>query len=188
MDRLRSFLLWDDPQVDGAAVDGLFLGGFPVVHAPTVGDDSGAGLELPEELGPQPQVDGGQQVESDHGGVVNVGIEQIVFFELHQGFDARLAGVFAGFLDKFGIDVDAHSARAVILGGGDDDAPVAAAEVIDDVAPGNAGEPEHAVDDGIRAANVGDIGTMPGLVFLLGRGAGDDKQGGGELTESHNGL
>ena len=72
-------------------------------------DHAGAGLEIVEELGPKPQVDVGQQVEGDHGGVVDVGLEEVVFFELHQGFDARLAGVFAGMfvLATFVIVIDA---------------------------------------------------------------------------------
>jgi hypothetical protein len=88
-----------------------------------------------------------------------------------------------------GIDVDAHAVRAVFSGGGDDDRAIAGAQVIDGVVLGNAGEFEHGVHDDIRCANKG--GVRRTLLFglaVLGGGARDDNQGGGQLMESHVNL
>ena len=46
-----------------------------------------------------------------------------------------------------GIDIDADSARAERRGGGDDDAPVARAEVVHDVGRTDRRQPQHAIDD-----------------------------------------
>ena len=69
----------------------------------------------------------------------------------HLAGDAVLRGVLVGFLDPLRVDVDADGARAE-LGRGDDDAAVAAPEVVDHVVGADLRGLEHRVDDQLRAS------------------------------------
>ncbi len=89
--------------------------------------------QLAQQLRPKAEVDLGREVESDHRGHAHVGGEEVLLHERDPVGDAGAGGVLTGFADALGVEIDADAARAVLLGGGDHDAPVAAAEIVDDV-------------------------------------------------------
>src|SRR5262249_33743988 len=85
----------------------------------------------------------------------------------------------------FGVDVDSDAFGAVGLGCRDDDAAVAAAEVVDCVASLDVGELEHAVDDWIGA---GDKGNVEMRRSGLGGGEGPGKKDAGGNGKAHRNL
>jgi hypothetical protein len=159
-------------------LDGDRLDGFPVAHVVVVGHDAGPRLELAQELGPQPQVHVGQQVQRDHGRVLDVGLEQVLLEELHAVGDALPGRVRPGFRDPVGIDVDAHAARAEPLGGRDGDPTVARPEVVEDVVLADPGDLQHLVDDALARRHVRHLGLLverfERLRHRRGRGEGED--------------
>ena len=139
------------PEIDAAAVDDLFALGLPIAHIEAVRDDPRAGLQLLQQLRLEALVDVGKQVERDDGGVRDVRFEQVVLLELDLVFDVGAFGVGARLLNPLGIDIHADALRAVVFRGRDDDAAIAAAEIVDGVARFDAGEFQHAVDHRIGA-------------------------------------
>jgi anti-sigma B factor antagonist len=74
----------DGPQQDSRAIHGIGLLRLPVAHAEFVGDHPRSRLQFLKQLRTKFQIGRRQQVQHDHGGLVNVRIEQIVAFEFHQ--------------------------------------------------------------------------------------------------------
>jgi hypothetical protein len=68
--------------------------------------------------------------------------------------DAGLFNIGAGLRDQVGIDVEADGARAFFCGG-DDDATVAGAEIVNHIAFLDAGKLDHFVDDDLRRRHEG---------------------------------
>ena len=64
--------------------------------------------------------------------------------------DVRLPRAFLALVDEVVVELDADRARAELARGGDHDAPVARAQVVDDVVRADAREPQHLVDDDLR--------------------------------------
>src|ERR1019366_3851790 len=90
---------------------------------------AGTHFQVLEKLGAQLEVDVRQEVERHDGGIVEVGIEQVLLDEPHAVGDAGLACILLGFFDSVGVDVDAGAAGdAELLGGHDHDAAVTASE------------------------------------------------------------
>ena len=111
-----------------------------------MGDDAGAGLQLAEQARAQLHIDGLKQIEADHGGLADIDAEQIFLAEVDHVFDPGPAGELHGVGDPQGVDVDADAARVAIAGGGDDDASVAAAEIIQTIAGADACQAQHGLD------------------------------------------
>ena len=72
----------------------------------------------------------GERRERDHGGVANVCDEEILVQKADAIGDVCLTRVLTALGDAHGIDIDADAARPELLGRGDDDAPVAAPEIV----------------------------------------------------------
>src|SRR2546421_9411824 len=141
--------------------------GLPVAHRERVRRDARAGLEA-EQLWPELQVDVRQQEHGDDGRLREIGLEEIGLHELHAVGDARRARVVPGELDHVRVVLDAHRPRAA-LRRGDHGAPVARAEVDDEVLRRHARHVEHLVDHGLWRRHPDDVlARLPdfGLVGL----------------------
>jgi hypothetical protein len=84
-----------------------------------------------------------------------------------------------GFAAEIGHDLDAYGADTVDASGGDHDAAVAAAEVVDDVTGLDAARLEHLLDEGCGRGNSRtEVLGRPELLGETGkRGGYDDKRG-----------
>ena len=126
---------------------GLDLFGLPAGDGVVVADDAALRPELGLEDGPHEVVRFGEEVEADDRRLGDVGLGGVHADELDQAFDAGGLGVALRFLDHGLVDVDPHAAGPVAAGGRDNDAAVAAADVVEDVLVRDLGQLEHAVDD-----------------------------------------
>src|SRR4029453_11125113 len=106
----------------------------PVAHVEVVRDDPRAGSELAEQLRPQAKVQLGRQVQRHHGGLAEVGLEQIARPERHAIGDAGPAGRLHALGHQLRIDLDADAPRAEVARRRDHHAAVARAQIVDDVA------------------------------------------------------
>src|ERR1019366_2457209 len=150
--------LGDGPEVYDPPVYIHFLVGLPLAHVELVGDNAGTHFQVLEKLRAKLEVDVRQEVERHDGGIVEVGIEQVLLDEPHAVGDAGLACILLGFFDSVGVDVDACAAGdAELLGGHDHDAAVTAAEVVQDVAFLDFAELEHSLHHRRGRGNVGDV-------------------------------
>ena len=91
----------------------------------------------------------GQQEHRDYGGLRKIGLEEVGLHERRLVGDALLRGVALRQRDHVRVVLDAEGARAA-LGGGDDGAPVAGAEVHHEVRRRDLGEVEHLVHQRLR--------------------------------------
>jgi len=73
-----------------------------------------------EEPGAQAQVHLGREVEGNHGGLAEIGHEDVLLEKARAVAHASAPGVLQGLRDQIGIELDAHPARAKITRGGDD--------------------------------------------------------------------
>src|SRR5262249_45297130 len=122
-----------------------------------------------------------EHVGHHHGGPLEVRhLEGVALTDLDELADPGLLDVRTGLLDADGVDVDADAAGAVFLGGGDHDAAVAAAEVEDDVFPGDLGQFEHFVHHVLGGGDVDDLAG--GGVLAAGAQVHD-----GAFTAAHGG-
>jgi hypothetical protein len=64
-----------------------------------MGNDPGAGPELGQQLGPEPQVHGGQKIQRNDARLVEIGLEDVLFEKLDQMVDTGLGGVLLALLD-----------------------------------------------------------------------------------------
>src|SRR5205823_11506882 len=80
--------------------------------------------------------------------------------ELHQVFDSRPFRVDSRLLNAFGIDIDSNTFGAEIAGGGDYDAPIAAAEIINRIAFCDVRKPQQTIYYFIGARDIRHIGCM----------------------------
>src|SRR5690606_9512868 len=125
-------------EVDAAQLE--MLVGQPVSHVKGMRDDTRTGAQLMQQARAQLQIDSIQQIQGDNGGFGDVRREDIVFHEIDKVFHAHIACVLHGVGDTGRIDLDAYAARPEMPGGGHHDAPVAATEVVQYVAPTYAGK------------------------------------------------
>src|SRR5262245_34969798 len=95
---------------------------YPVQETEIVGDNTRTGPEMSEQPGLELFDEIWQQVERDHGGITNFGIERVALAKGHSVRYTGLARVLDAFGDKQRVDIDPESARAVVARGGDDDA------------------------------------------------------------------
>ena len=155
----------DDPVVNGVGSLGtLHLDdalGLPVPHVVVVRDDPGAGLQVPQQLGAEPEVHRGQEIQGDHGGLPDVGVEDVALDEAHAVGHASLPRVLVSLPDPPGIDVDARAPGAKSLGGGDDDPAIPGPEVVQHVALADAGDREHGCHHLVRGGDIGNFRTHP---------------------------
>jgi enoyl-[acyl-carrier protein] reductase/trans-2-enoyl-CoA reductase (NAD+) len=108
--------------------------------------DPRASLQL-LELGNQALRHARQDVERNHGRRRQIHGEDVLRLELHQVIDALLLGRASRLFDELLVDLVADAPRAVLLRGGDEDAPVTAAEVVDDVVLRHGRDLEHLLND-----------------------------------------
>ena len=109
---------------------------------------------------------------------MEIGLEEVLAAELHETRDVRLFRVLVRLLDALRIDVDAVGADAVALGGGDRNAAIARAEVVEHVALVHVGELEHRVDHLLRRRDEDDIGLLLGDRLRRGGSGGAGKEKG----------
>ena len=128
--------------------------GLPATHFEFERNHAGAGLELALELGPQRVVGFSHQVQRDDVGLAEVDVEHVAGDDLHLVLQTLAFGLLASEFDEAFGDLDADGACAEILGCGEHDAAVAAAEVVQEFAVPQAGRFEHFVDDGDRRDDV----------------------------------
>ena len=110
-----------------------------------------------QQDGAKADIETGEEVEGDDRGGGEVDVEQAGLEEPDAVADVGAAKVVVAFLDAQRVDVDADAAGAEVFGGGDDDAAVAAAEVIDHVVGADPCESEDRGDDGIGGRHVRDV-------------------------------
>ena len=115
----------------------------PVSHVPIVRDDAASGPELSQKLGSQARVHRRNQVKSDDRSAVQIGREQVRDLETHAGSHSGLVRMITGAPDQLRVEVNANAVSVKILRRHGHNASVPASEIVDDIAPGNAGEPQH---------------------------------------------
>src|SRR5581483_2931478 len=92
--------------------------------------------------------------QRDHGGGTHTGREDIFLEDFHAPIKAKLLDAFLGFFREPGVNLDAHGARAELLGRHDDDATVAGAKVINDIVGAHLCDLKHLFDDGPGSGDV----------------------------------
>ena len=136
------------------------------------------GFRSASSFGRSRRLSRGKQVERHHGGVGDVGVEQVLPDEPDPVRHARRAGVALAFGDPRGIDVDADAARAVAPRRGDHDPPVAGAEVVDDVVLPHAGELQHRRDRSVGRRHERDVERRCGLLGVRRKADEEARQSG----------
>ena len=134
--------------------DVRFAVGFPLGEAVVVRDDPRAGLQLREELGLELVHERRQEIHRDDARLADVGREDVAFTKRDAIGNAFAARQLAALRNELAVDLDADAARAPVAGGGDDDASIARAQVVDDVVRADRGKPQHFVDVEPRRWNV----------------------------------
>ena len=147
-----------------------------------MGHDSRSDLQVLEQLGTQFAIDLGQEVEGDERGIAEVGFEEIAEDEFGFVGDAGRLGVLVGLLDALGVDVIPRAARrSEFLNGHDDDASVAAPEIVVDIAGVGVAELEHGFHDFGRGRHIRHVLLDFGL---LGRKLGGCQEDAAESREN----
>src|SRR5262249_29724921 len=122
---------WNDPVVNRALAAGHgqldhFIG-LPIAHIEAVRHDAGTGFQFAEQFRTESQIHPRVQIDHHHGGLAQVGFEEVLRNEsdllAHTGF----SGVALAFLDSYGVDVNSDTACSVLAGRSDHDTPVATA-------------------------------------------------------------
>ena len=114
---------------------------------PVERDDPGSRFEFAAELRPKGQVHVRPQEQRDHGGCADVRVEEIPCDEADAG-DSLSSSELPRLVRAPGIDVVAYAAGALALRRRDEDAPIARAEVTDDVPGVDGCQIEHRRHDG----------------------------------------
>ena len=151
-----------DPEVDVPPVverrrDLDRLVGLPVAHLEAVRDEARARPELGQELGPEAQVDRGQEIHGDDRGIAEIRFEEVLLEEPDLAREPGRGRVVVALGDPDRIDVDAHGLDPEPLGRRDDDAAVTAAEVVEDIPRLDPGQAQHHVDDLRRGGHIGHV-------------------------------
>src|SRR6266849_5567992 len=119
-----------------------------------VGDDARSGRELAKQLRQKAAVERLEEEQRHHRGFADIGLEQVAAHEAHAVFDTGAARVVDRHAQRHGVDLDADAACSEVLRRGDDDAPVAAAQVVDHVLRARACELEHSQNRFVRAREI----------------------------------
>ena len=147
----------------------------PALDAVGIDDDARAGREL-QELGREASQVGRQEEKREHGRLREVRLEHVALHELGALGDSRRRGIAPRKRHHFGLVLDAERASAA-LGRGDHHAPVARAEVDDEVALGEGGEIEHPLDERVARRYPDDVLSRLAFVGLEAlRDGGRDKE------------
>jgi hypothetical protein len=115
------------------AADLESLRGRPVPQVEGVRDDARPGSELPQELGSQPAIEVGGQVERHDRGRGQIGLEEVLVAEAQAVGQPQPPGPLGALGHQGRIDLQADPSRTPVLRGRDEDAAVARPQVIDDV-------------------------------------------------------
>ena len=143
----------------------------PAANRKGVGHNPRANLEFLPEFGAQARVQLGQQIQGDDGGVAHVGGEQILLHYLDLVEQLLGLDVGLGVFEKVRFDFEADAARAALCGG-NHDACIAAAEVIDYIAGFHLGGVEHARDHAERSRFIHHVRAFAGREVLRLRRVG----------------
>src|SRR6266581_3773499 len=122
-----------------------------------------AGTQFRAEFRDEARGEPRQQVQHHHRRILDVDLEEIALHEFDAIGDRFALCPDPRHLDQLGLQLDADAARAEALRGGDHQAPVPRAEVVDDVIAADVGEFQHLVDDHPGRGNV----RARDVVFLL---------------------
>lgn len=134
--------------------------GRPVADAEAMRHDSRAWPQLRAQLRQQPPIQFGKEKQGHDRGFTQIGSKQIFVAELDQVLHAGLAGIAARAFDHSPIDLDADSARTVDSSGGNGNAAIAGAKIVDDVGRGHACKPKHRLDHVVRGWQVRNVSVM----------------------------
>lgn len=133
--------------------DGLF--GVPILKFEVVTDDTSAAFELLVKDGGEFGVGDGEQVDGEKVGFGVVLGEEVAFDDRGERVELLLFDALTALGDEGGVEFNADRAGAEFLGGREDDAAIAGAEVVDGFAALELTETEHAVDDFRRSRVIG---------------------------------
>ena len=111
----------------------------------------------------QLQVDLLQQIQGDHGGRCQVGLEQVLLPKLHLVGHARLARIGLALLDQRGVNFDPQAGRLKALGCKNDDASVARTQINHMVAALDASHAQHLQRHVVGGGDEGNFFTQMGL-------------------------
>ncbi len=95
-----------------------------------MGNDARARFQIFLEVRLHRFIKPGQHVESHDGCRRDIGFQCVLNPKLNQVTDTFRLGAFSSFVNQCPVHLDADAASAVLLGGADDDAAVAAAQVV----------------------------------------------------------
>ncbi len=149
-------------------------------------DDARARLELAQQLRQQAPVERLEEEQRHHRRFADVRFEQVAAHEAHAVLDPGAARAVQRHAQRRRVDLDAHAPRAELLCRGDDDAPVAAPQVVDHVLGSGFRQPEHFQDRCVGAREIwhlrvenrrDPVGEL-GVAELIKRGAaGEEREG-----------
>ncbi len=147
-------------------------------------NDARSRRELAQQLRQKTAVERLEEKERHHRRFADVRLEQVAAHEAHAVLDAGAARLVHRHAQRRGVDLDADAARAELLRRGDDDAPVAAAQVVDHVLRSGARELEHSQNRFVgareirhlRAEDRRDPVGEPGVAEPVERGAAGHEQ------------
>src|SRR5215471_17983457 len=88
---------------------------------------------------------------------MNIRLEEVIDFELYQGFDARLLCVGTRLPNKIRLDINSDSMGAILLGRRNHDAAIPAAEIVNGIAAFDLRHFEHGAHHLFRAGHEGRI-------------------------------
>ena len=144
-------------------------------------DDAGTGFELAQELRAHCEVQLWLEEQHDHCCFPNASCEEVFVQKPDSIGCTCLARVLSAFGNASGIDVDADAARVELARRSDDNAPVAAPQVVHDIAGLYLGQPQHGLDHVHRGGLVTHVGRAQyrrcGGRLLREAGAGDASRG-----------
>src|SRR5579884_239516 len=150
----------NNPEIQSPAIHLDRFIRFPVAHIEAVGDDAGPGLQLRKQPGFELLVDAWKQVQSDNSGWLDFGGEKVALYEPDLVLDAGFLSVLVRFFDALGIYIHAGGCSPELFRRHDDNAAIAAAEIVHHIALMNIGELEHLFDHFGRGWNEWDVGIM----------------------------
>src|SRR5262249_53173903 len=135
--------------------DGFDAGHLPSGHSEVERHDASGRLQVLLQIRAKPRVRTGQQIESDHVSRAEIDLQGVVVNDFyHRRQTQRIDLLQGGFAELLG-NFHAYGVRFEFLGGGDDDAAVPRAKIVDDFTRLDLRRFEHALDDDLGTWQVG---------------------------------
>src|SRR2546429_7159848 len=152
-----------------------------------VRDDARSGRELAQQLRQQAPVERFEEEQSHHRGFADIRLEQVAAHEAYAVLDPAAARAVHRHAQRHRVDLDADAARAEVPRRGDDDAAVAAAQVVDHVLRARARELEHRGNRRVRARKIRYLGIENGRDPVGELGVAQAVEGGAARYEQGDG-